>query len=72
MLELNDYNEYFDDTVLDLSYDEMLNKIKQLPVKLDKRTKGPESKGNYFEYTKYHIDTDSILIRRVNYEKTVE
>lgn len=72
LLELNDYNEYFDDTVLDLSYDEMLNKIKQLPVKLDKRTKGPESKGNYFEYTKYHIDTDSILIRRVNYEKTVE
>jgi mRNA-degrading endonuclease YafQ of YafQ-DinJ toxin-antitoxin module len=72
LLELEDYNEYFDDSVMDLSYEQLLTKIKQLPVKLDKRTKGPESKGNYFEYTKYHVETDSVLIRRVNYEKTVE
>lgn len=72
LLELDDYNEYFDDTIMDLSYDEMLTKIKQLPVKLDKRTTGPESKGNYFEYTRYHVGTDSILARRVNYENTLD
>ena len=71
-MQHQEYGQYFDDSLMQLTTDELLTKIKQLPVKLDKRTAGPESKGNYYEYTLYNVEYDSILKREVNYQTDLD
>lgn len=66
-LEHDNYDEYFDDSIINLTYEQLLTKIKQLPVKLDRRSEKIENKGNYFEYTQYHTQTNCITKRKVLY-----
>lgn len=72
LLEHDNYDQYFNDDIMNLSCEEIINKIKMLPVKLDRRTKSFEDKGSYFEYTLYNIDLDRILKRQTLYQSKLD
>ena len=69
LLECNNYDKYFSDTLLSLTTQEVLDLVYNIPEKLDKRVIDSSNKGNYYEYTLYDPYSNSILKRETCYNK---